>query len=158
MPSDADILQTIQQAFTGCRRPEHFTDYNHCEECAEYDEVLRSRDVRTLQIEDVGNPGGDPIGFASPEGFAYYLPALIRLALAEPVEPHGWYGTQLLFHLRGDGPKNRRVLACTPDQRLAVVQFLRHLVETRAALADNYCSTDDLFQTLEIWSDESPDA
>jgi hypothetical protein len=156
MPSDSDILQTIAQAFAECRRPEHFTDYTHCEECAEYDEVLRSRDVHTLQIEDVGNPGWDPIGFASPEGFVYYLPALTRLALAEPDYAHGWYGAQLLFHFLSDGRKNRRLLACTQEQRLAILQFLRYLVETRASLADNYCCTDDLFQALEIWSDESP--
>lgn len=154
MPFDGDILQSVQQAFAGCRRPEHFTDYMHCEECAEHDEVLRSRDVGTLRIEDVGNPGWDPISFTSPEGFAYYLPALARLTLAEPVEPHGWYGVQLLFHLRHDGRQNRRLLACTSEQRRAIVDFLQHLVGTRAALADSYCSTDDLFQALEIWSDE----
>ena len=156
MPSDADILQAVQQAFAGCLRPEHFTDCTHCEECAEHDEVLRSRDVHTLQIKDVGNPGWDPICIASPEGFAYYLPALTRLALAEPDDAHGWYGTQLLWHLLRDGRKNHRLLACTPMQRLAILQFLRHFVETRAALADSHCSTDDLFQAVEIWSDESP--
>jgi uncharacterized protein DUF6714 len=152
--SDAQILQTVQQAFAECRRPEHFTDHTHCRECAEHDEVLRSRDVHTLCFEDVGNPGWDPICFISPEGFAYYLPALARLALAGPVEPYGWYGTQLLFHLCHDGRQNRRLLACTPEQRRAISNFLRHLVETRAAFADNSCCTDDLFQALEIWSDE----
>jgi len=156
MPSDADILQKVELAFAGCHRPDHFTDYAHCEECAEHDEVLRSRDVDTLKIEDVGCPGWDPICFTTSEGFRYYFPALARLALTESDYAHGWYGTQLLFHLRGDGRKNRRFLACTPEQRLAIVQFLRHLVETRAALADSHCSTDDLFQALEIWSDDSP--
>jgi hypothetical protein len=156
MQSDADILQTIKQAFAGCLRPEHFTDYKHCDECAEHDEVLRSRDVDTLQIEDVGNPGWDPICFTTSEGFTYYFPALARLALAEPDYAHGWYRTQLLFHLVGDGRKNRRFLACTPEQRRAAFQFLQHLVETRATLADEHCSTDDLFQALEIWSDKIP--
>ena len=154
MPSDAQILKKIKQAFAGCRRPEHFGDYTHCAECAEYDEVLRSRDVRTLLIEDVGNSASDPICFITSQGFAYYLPALVRLALDDPTEPHGWYGAQLLFHLCGDGRENRRILACAPDQRRAVAEFLRHLVETRAVLADNYCCTEDLLQALEIWSPE----
>jgi hypothetical protein len=47
-------------------------------------------------------------------------------------------------------------MACTPEQRRAIVQFLQHLVETRAAPTDEHCSTDDLFQALEIWSNESP--
>ena len=155
MPSDADILQGVQQAFAGCRRPEHFMNFTHCEECAEHDELLRSRDIYTLRIEDVGNPGWDPICFISPEGFAYYLPALARLALAEPDYAHGWYGGQLLFHLCSDGRRNERLLACTPEQRRSVVEFLQHLAETRASLADSELRTDDLFQAIEIWSDEA---
>jgi len=156
MPTDADMLRIINKAFAGCRRPDHFTDYTHCAECAGHDGVLRSRDVHTLQIEDVGNPGWDPICFISSEGFTYYFPALARLTLAQPDYAHGWYGTQLLFHLVGDGNRNRRFLACTPEQRRAVVQFLQHLIETRAAVADNEGSTEELFQALEIWSEDSP--
>lgn len=156
MTSDADILQTVQQAFAGCRRPEHFTDYTHCEECAEHDELLRSRNIQTLRIEDVGNPGWDAISFATSEGFTYYFPALARLALAEPDDAHGWYGSVLLSHLVGDGRRNRRFLACTPEQQRAVVQFLQHLVERSAAVADKHCSTDDLFEAIAIWSDDPP--
>jgi hypothetical protein len=153
--SDAQILGRVQQAFAKCRRPLHFTNHTHCEECAEHDELLCSHDICSLRIEDVGNPGWDPICFTSPKGFAYYLPALARLALTEPVQPYGWYGVQLLFHLCSDGRRNERVLACTPGQRRAVVEFLRHLIETRAALADSYLCTDDLFQAIEIWTDET---
>ncbi|WP_448505874.1 hypothetical protein [Immundisolibacter sp.] len=156
MQSDADILQRVQQAFAGCRRPEHFTDYTHCEECAEHDEVLHSRDIDTLQIEDAGNPGWDPVCFTTSEGFVYYFLTVARLALAESDYAHGWYGTQLLFHLVGDGCKNRRFLDCTSEQRRAVFQFLQHLLETGATFADEHCSTDNLFQALEIWSDEIP--
>src|SRR5665213_2651883 len=106
MPSDSEIIERIQQAFAGCRRPEHFTNFSHCEECAEYDEVLRSRDVTTLQIEDVGNLASDPISFISPEGFAYFLPALARITLAEPHSFHGWYGGAFLSHLCFDGRQN----------------------------------------------------
>lgn len=154
MPSDAHILETVQQAFAGCQRPEHFTDYTHCEECAEHDEALRSRDLLTLVVEDVDSPASDPICFTSAAGFVYYLPALVRFALAEPSKSHGWYGVQLLNHLCGDGRENRRFLACTPQQRRAVAEFLRHLVETRAALADNEKCAEELFQALDIWSDE----
>lgn len=156
MTSDADILQRVQQAFAGCPRPEHFTNFTHCEECAEHDEVLRSRDLHTLRIEDVGNPGWDPICFIYPEGFAYYLPALARLALAEPDERHGWYGGQLLFHLCSEGRRNERLLACTPEQRHVVVQFLQHLGETRASLADSELRSDDLSQAIGIWSVQTP--
>lgn len=154
MPTDAQVLRKVQEAFTGCPRPEHFTDFTHCEECAEHDEVLRSRDVDTIRIEDVGNAGWDPICFITTEGFAYYMPALARLALAEPIEPYGWYGDQLISHLCLDGRKNRRFMSCTPKQRHAIVEFLRHLVDTRSALADSHLCADELFQAIEIWSDE----
>lgn len=156
MPTDAQILQKIQSAFAERQRPEHFTNYTHCEECAEHDQVLRSRDVHSLRIEDVGNPGWDPICFTSPEGFAYYLPALARLALAQPAQPHGWYGPQLFFHLSHDGCKNQRFLACTRGQRRVMADYLRHLIETTAALVEGYGCTDDLFQAVEIWSDDFP--
>lgn len=156
MTTDADILQRVQQAFAGCRRPEHFTDFTHCEECAEHDELLRARDIHTLRIEDVGNPGWDPICFISPEGFAYYLPALARLALAEPDSVHGWYGGQFFWHLCYNGRKNALWLVCTPEQRRVVVELLRHIAETRASLVDSELLTDELFQAIEIWSDETP--
>lgn len=155
MHSDASILQTVQQAFAERHRPEHFTHYEHCEECAEHDEVLRSRDIHSLSIEDVGNAGWDPICYTSPEGFAYYVPAFVRLALAEPTQPHGWYGTSLLFHLCHGGRRNERFLACTVEQRRAIVAFLRHLVETRSQVAETYLCSDDLPRAIEYWSDET---
>lgn len=155
MSNDAQIRGTIQRAFANCRRPGHFTNFNHCEECAEHDAMLRARDHYTLRMEDVGNLAEDPICFISPEGFAYYLPAFARLALSKPQEPFDWYGAKLLSHLCSDGRGNARLLACTPEQRKAVVLLLQHLIETRSQLVDEYGVADDLFQALEIWSDSS---
>jgi hypothetical protein len=150
---DAEILEQVREAFASCPRPEHFTNYTHCCECAEHDDVLRSRDLETLSIEDVGNPAWDPICFISPEGFAYYLPALCRLALS-PEDPHrGWYGYPFLFHLRYDGPQTVRILACTPEQRRAVAAVLRHILETRAELADRYGQSHELLTAIEYWSE-----
>lgn len=155
MPSDAEILHAVHLAFAGCSRPEHFTDFTHCEECAEHDDLLRSRDLDTLCLEDIGNPGWDPICFISPAGFAYYLPALLRLALAEPDHAHDWYGSSLFFHLCLDGKQNARLLACTPAQRRVVVEFLCHLAETRAALIDASLCTEELLQAMELWCDQT---
>ncbi len=82
MTTDKEILERINQAFAASPRPEHFTNHTHCCECFEHDKLLRSRDGDTLGMNDVGNPGWDPICFISPEGFAYYLPALARLTLS----------------------------------------------------------------------------
>jgi hypothetical protein len=154
VPSDSQVLDAVEQAFRSCVRPEHFTNYNHCDECEEHDELLRSRDLHTLSIRDVGNIGWDPICFVSPEGFAYYFPALARLALAQPDEV-GWYGSQLLFHLSCDRAQER-ISACTPDQRNAVNAYLHHLLETRLQTARMYMCDDDLLQTIALWSAEIP--
>jgi hypothetical protein len=155
MSTDAQVLERVRHAFASCVRPEHFTNYRHCCECAEHDEVLRSRDLDTLSIDDVGNQGWDPICFITPEGFAYYLPALARLAAGDPLPPYGWYAPQLLFHLCLDGARNVRVLACTTEQRHAVVDLLSHLVATRADLVDSYGCSEELLKAVEYWSDES---
>lgn len=56
-------------------RPEHFTDRNHCCECADHDDLLRSRNIDSLTIDDLGNPGWDPICFVTDKAFFYYFPA-----------------------------------------------------------------------------------
>jgi hypothetical protein len=35
------------------------------------------------------------------------------------------------------------------------VEFLQHVVETRASLADSELQADELLQAIEIWSDEA---
>ena len=153
--SDAQIVEGVQQAFATCTRPEHFTNHMHREECAEHDEVLRTRDIETLSIEDAGNPGWDAICFISQVGFGYYFPALARLALAQPVGPHGWYAPQLLFHLCNDGRLNERILGCTPEQRRSIVDLLHHILETRADFADSSLCAGELLDAIEYWSDAS---
>ena len=106
MPSDASILTEFDEAFATCLRPEHFTDYTHCDEFPNHDLVLRSRDVCTLSMDDVGHPSWNPIAFITPVGFAYYLPALARLSLTEPLEGYDLYGLELLRQLRNLGYDN----------------------------------------------------
>ncbi|MDH4607102.1 hypothetical protein [Pseudomonas sp. BN102] len=150
MPTDAQILAAIDAAFGDCPRPEHFTNYRHCCECAEHDELLCSRDRSTLQHADVGNAGWDPICFCSPEGIAYYLPALVRFALDEPGEHLDWYGWQLVFHLYQGAAYNVFLNHCDASQRQAVAALLAHLVETRAELLE--MEADDVLRAHEIWS------
>jgi len=149
--TDAESLEHIGEAFASAARPEHFTDRAHCCECAEHDDLLRSRDVDSLKVGDVGNPGWDPICFATNEGFSYYFPALARLALADPTYEYGWYFEQLLFHLTYEGSTNRRLLAATSRQREAVVLLLRHVQATRHALVTEHNCERELQQALTTW-------
>ena len=149
--TDADVLSMLKAAFGKCERPEHFTNFEHCCECAEHDALLCSRDRDSLLIEDVGNPGRDPLCFTSAEGLLYYLPALGRLALVEPMGMMDWYAPQLHFHLTHEDGKNRILVAASPDQRWAVAQLLRHIVETRAELYERWACREEILVAAELW-------
>ena len=152
--ADRQALDSLRAAFSACPRPEHFTNQEHCQECAEHDELLRSRDLDTLSIEDVGNPGWDPICFVTEQAFAYYLPALARLCLSEPAYGYGWYANLFFGHLILDGPRNRRFEACTPEQRREVVRFVEYVIASRAALLDEHFAADDALTARGIWKGE----
>jgi uncharacterized protein (DUF433 family) len=148
--SDEEALKAIQHAFSGCPRPEHFTSYNHCDECEQHDDLFRSRDIHTLTLKDVSASG--TTCFLSPEGFVYYFPALARLALEEPTES-GWYGCHLLFHLSSES-HDERISVFTAEQRQAILAFLYHLLETRRAVAALYLCENNLFKAIACWSGE----
>lgn len=73
-------MQEALELFGETPRPEHFTNHTHCSECAEHDETLRNETLESLSYDHL-RPGWDPLCFINPEGFQYYFPALVRLAL-----------------------------------------------------------------------------
>ena len=73
-------LEKIRALFAEEKRPEHFTDFEHCEECADHDVTLQKYDNTNLPSHVVTNPGWDPICFITPIGFRYYYPRLCELA------------------------------------------------------------------------------
>ena len=136
-------------------KPEHFTNYQHCCECAEHDETLGSHDIDSIGINELGNPGWDPICFCNAEGFLYYMPALIRLTLDSMEKPEEFYLDQLLFHLIGDGKDNRRVSACNAEQRQFVARFLEYLTENyMTRIEAGLCHADDILKAHDIWDVE----
>jgi hypothetical protein len=156
MSSDVDILLALERAFAAVPRPAHFTDFAHCAECVEHDERLQACARDALSLEDVGYAAWDPFCVAVPASFGYFFPALARLALAPPSAEHGWYGTQLLFHLTAERRGNGFLDACTPTQRTSVARFLRHLLETRGALVAGDRVTDALTDCYRLWSTAAP--
>ncbi|HXK33624.1 MAG TPA: DUF6714 family protein [Dehalococcoidia bacterium] len=149
---DDEILAVMRDAFAA-PRPEHFTNFQHCCECAEHDATLMSRDIDTLTQDDVGMQSWDPICFATEEAFAYYLPALARLALGPEHPQWGWYGEQLIRHLEMDGARNRRWTHCSPVQRRAVARLLEHISDTRRDLVRAYDLEPELLRAWEAWAD-----
>lgn len=152
--TDAAVIEVVDAAFADVARPAHFTDYLHCSECAEHDEVLRGHDRQTLRPEHVDNAAWDPMCFCSPEGKAYYMPTLVRFALGRPREGRSPYWEQLLFHLEGDGPRHALIAACSKAQREAMATFLAHLLETRAAPIADFGMTDAALRTYSWWAAE----
>ena len=145
-------IAAIDRAFGSVPKPVHFTNFSHCEECAEHDELLRGRDRETLSIHDIDNPGWDPFCFSSPEGMAFYMPALARFALAKPSTDYAWYGDQLLFHLYAGAADNPFYIYCSDEQKAAVAAFLHEMITTRADLIEAHRSSDEFLRAYGIWS------
>jgi len=152
MTTDTEAIAAIDSAFGSINRPEHFTNYSHCEECLEHDQTLLSRSRDDLTLEQLGMPGWDPVSFCTPAAKAYLLPRLVRLALMTPEEQYGWYVPQLLNHLYAGYDSNQLWKLCSPAQRTAVASLLLHMVNTRAALMDAYCCADELLRCHELWA------
>ncbi len=151
MLSDAQILDQMKRVFASVKRPAHFTDFSHCEECAEHDALLRARNLDTLAASDVGNPGWNPICFITSEGFCYYFPALVRLALSEPTRDFGWYLPQLLFHLNYEGSQNCHLQFCSRQQRQAIAAFLRYIAESRREQIIEEMCVRDMKAAIDLW-------
>jgi hypothetical protein len=150
MSTDAEIIADIESVFSSALKPEHFTNFTHCEECAEHDELLQSKDRDNLHISDVNNPGWDPLSFCSPEGFAYFMPTLVKFALTESEPVFSPYAGQLLFHLFSGAEYNRFYQYCSSAQRASIASLLSHLLQTRSGSLELYA--DDMFRAHELWS------
>jgi hypothetical protein len=144
-------IQQAKQLFK-VPKPAHFTNHQHCCECAEHDATLVTADVDSIGVQQLGNPGWDPLCFAAVEGLLYYLPALIRLTLETMDTSQERYLDQLLFHLMRDGKDHELVRACSPAQRAFITEFLAHLMEQYSVEIDQCSYAGDMLKAYEIWS------
>jgi hypothetical protein len=149
--SDTQLTDEATGVFGKVARPEHFTDFTHCSECAEHDSMLSAHTPDTITREALGHPGWDPMTFATDAGFRYFLPALIRMALTGTGDDY--YIDQFLSQVIRDGPRNTRWCACTVEERVIVLKVLHALLETRAEDIENNLDADRLMQAIDIWSD-----
>ena len=150
MKSDEAILAEIDEAFGSVPRPELFTVADGDPETMDHEALLSSRDRETLTLEDVNRPG-NPMTECLLPGFAYYFPALARLALVQPVDPWYWYASVLLDKLMFDEHGNRFYSYCNTNQRAAVAGLLRHIVETRASTVSESLGREDFVHCLKSW-------
>ena len=98
-------------------------------------------------MEDLGNPGWDPLCFVDDEGFRYWFPAMVRLAL----DSSGDYIDQFLFHLNYRAAYRELGPALNPDQHLLIRDVLHFLLDDRVESVELTHSGDDLISAIEIW-------
>ena len=135
------LLKAVVVAFAETPRPDHFTNYEHCGECAEYDLLFRSRTVENLKPEDMGRSGlWDPVGFLSAQGFLYYLPALARFGCGRGER---YCLGDLLFALNLE-----RIAAMSPSQRETTQRFISELGSHLADEPDSRFDRKDLAACL----------
>ena len=144
-----DWIEESKRIFKAAK-PDHFTNYTHCEECAEHDETLRNSNAESIGMEELGKVGWDPMCFCTVEGKKYYMPALIRLCMDTLNSDEPYLG-QFLFHLEGDGENNELVMDCTPEQRRFIASFMAYLIEQHAKEIELDFSTNEALRVHEIW-------
>ncbi len=139
--TDPEIPLLHEREFGSVPRPEKFTCEDGDPWCMDADAKLHSWMPETLRLEDVTKFGYDPWTECLPQGKAYFLPAMARLALEE-VHPCGdWYAGWLGHRL---GCDSRLFEFCSTSQRGAILEFLDHLLSTRSGIADEECCLEDL--------------
>ena len=135
------------------KKPEHFYDkkkYPDDQESAEHDKTLRKYSVKSIGMEQLGNPFWDPITFSSAEGKIYYMPALIRLCL-ETIDSDNPYLCQYLSHLELDGNKNDIFIGCNSKQWKFISSFINFLIEHYYKVIENEGLEDEIIRASEIW-------
>ena len=119
-----EVLAAVAEAFREAPRPREFVwGTCCCEECREHNQTLAAHTPASISLQELGNPGWDPLCFANEEAFIYFLPAMVRLMFEDP-----YYIDQVLFHLNcptRPGP-------LTGQQAGALVRALRTFREVEA--------------------------
>lgn len=147
--TDTDWIERAYQVFNGAK-PDHFTDFKHCDECAEHDQTLIGHDRDSIGLDQLGHPSWDPLCFCSAEGKRYYMPALIRLTLNSLYDEP--YLDQLLFHLADFGNDNALLVLCNRQQRQFITGFLSYLIDQHSEQLDRINLADELLTVYQIWS------
>ena len=61
------MVKKANKVFPG-EKPEPYTNYLNCDECAEPDETLKKSSIDTITLKELGNSGWAPVCFCSNHG------------------------------------------------------------------------------------------
>ncbi|MBV1788266.1 hypothetical protein KQ940_09380 [Marinobacterium sp. D7] len=145
---DRDWIAEAKRVFA-VEKPEHFTNYRHCCECAEHDKTLLAHTLDSIGLEQLGSPAWDPLCFCAAEGLKYCLPAMVRLSLETIADE--CYFEQMLFHLTYGWRDNRLLTICSVAQRIFVAEFLYHMVLNFPSELDYSVTADNALSAYELW-------
>ena len=101
----------------------------HCEECAEHEAAMQAVTPESVSLEQVGNPGWDPVCYLTDEAWRYFMPGLARLARGRDGE---YYLDQFLFHLASG-----RINSLNEEQCRSLAAFLESLYDSMAEMVED---------------------
>jgi hypothetical protein len=136
------ISAAVDKAFGGDRPGQMGRNPQHCDECAEHEEVMQAVTPETVSLAQVGSPAWDPVCFLSDEAYRYFMPGFVRLALGRGDD---YYLDQFLFHL-----ESGRVECLNEEQCRAIAALLDHLYETRAGEIDDHMDDKVLGHVMDL--------
>lgn len=114
-------------------------------ECFDHNKTMLNNNRENISFEILGNYVLDTICFLTEQGFKYYFPAMVRLALLG--EGEKCYLNQFLFHLS----TNPNCMSFTKDESDFVCTVLEYILYNRIAAIEEQKDTDLLLKTIEIW-------
>ncbi len=132
------------------KRPEIFLENpKHCSECVEHEETLQKYTYENIPIDELDNPGWNPICYISTTGFAYYIPAFIRLIL-EQTKDSECLG-QFLFHINYNDSKNKFLNYFSFEQKRFLISFLSYLLENSPKYGIDKIDEEYLIKAINLW-------
>jgi len=140
-----ELISVAREIFSEDGRPAVFVDPNHCSECTEHNDTLLTHTPETISLNELGNPGWDPMCFVQESGFKYYFPAMVRLVLESNEDDD--YLSQFLFHITSS--PNCQFFNQT--QASFVVKLLQYLEDERWAQLEETGELEELLRAKELW-------
>jgi hypothetical protein len=132
-----EIDSEVQKAFGHLPRPRQFIRGTcSCCECLEHEAEMQSFARDDLPLDQVNNPGWDPICFASNEAFLYLMPGLAGLVLDHTDD----YVDQFLFHIE----QPERLAAFTPVHARTLLHVLDFLLLHQAEALERSLVADEI--------------
>lgn len=146
-----ELIARAYQLFSQYEKPLHSTNYKHCEECKEYDELLNKITREQLSIEDIGTECWGPIPFLLPEATAYYMPRLIELALENVNNKDQSPYINQFINQTGTNPNRKSYSLFMPEHKQVIYQALEFINQNYRVIVEEHCWENGLDETLAAW-------